>query len=140
VTIGATASFRTLIDAVTSKEFLKTLNHLEYSHLTIQCGPDLEYVKDSKLPEDQLEELMKEYKLDVKLFDFNRFGLGEEMKGCKSNRNRSREGIVVSHAGKSLLVLTVFVLVILEPKRLTENRSRNYSRCDENRRANYSSA
>jgi beta-1,4-N-acetylglucosaminyltransferase len=109
VTVGATASFRTLIDAVTSKEFLKTLNSLEYSHLTIQCGPDLEYVKDNKLPGDQLEELLKEYKLIVKLFDFNKFGLGEEMKDCKAIRGKSREGVVVSHAGMLLLILTVLV-------------------------------
>ena len=102
VTVGATASFRALIDEVTSNAFLEILSSFGYSHLTIQCGPDLQYVRDCKLSEDKLKELQTELKLEITLFDFNAYGLGEEMKGCKMRPQESTEGVVISHAGKWL--------------------------------------
>jgi beta-1,4-N-acetylglucosaminyltransferase len=109
VTVGATASFRALIDAVTSKEFLETFLDLGYTHLIIQCGPDFEYAMANKLSGNEVEVLQQEHKLVVTLFGFNAYGLGKEMKGCKMRPGKSREGIVITHAGKLSIVLRALV-------------------------------
>ncbi|KAI0009878.1 hypothetical protein F4779DRAFT_580336 [Xylariaceae sp. FL0662B] len=43
VTVGATASFRPLIEEVLSEKVLAKLAALRFTHLIVQCGPDLDY-------------------------------------------------------------------------------------------------
>lgn len=93
VTVGATASFKSMIDATSSPSFLETLLDLGYTRLTIQCGPDLEYFEQKIRPSTIAE-------IEIKSFDFNKFGLGEEMRVCKALPGKSREGVVICHAGK----------------------------------------
>ncbi len=99
VTIGATASFRVLLDEALSKPFVRKLIDLRYTKLSIQCGFDLQYV-ESKLREAQREDVM--YKgLHYKLFDFNKKGLGDDMRGCKGVYHKNgRDGVIVCHAGR----------------------------------------
>lgn len=97
VTVGATASFRTLIDSVLTSAFIDTITDLGYTHLTIQCGPDVAYAKSKAR---SLEESSGLNGIKLALFDFNRLGLGAEMRGCKGLEGDSREGAVVCHAGK----------------------------------------
>jgi beta-1,4-N-acetylglucosaminyltransferase len=77
VTVGATASFQAILDAVCTREYLKTLGDLEFTHLTVQCGPDLEYFHKIKPSTEEL----KAMGLGVYAFDFNKKGLGQEMRG-----------------------------------------------------------
>jgi hypothetical protein len=128
ITIGATASFLPLIDTSLSPPFLTTLSSLEYTHLTIQCGPDLAYAI-SKAEKEGKSLARKELGRNLnprgdtwegsrmsgwweiqgirtRLFDFNKEGLGGEMRNCKASKPETegtvegrREGVVVSHAG-----------------------------------------
>lgn len=93
VTVGATASFKGLIKAVMAPEFTSKLVELSYTRLVIQCGPDLSLFHELKEAGDMNG-------LDVSGFDFNKQGLGQEMRGCKRNDGFSRMGVVISHAGK----------------------------------------
>lgn len=93
VTVGATASFKGLIKAVMAPAFLKKLTELGYTRLVIQCGPDLPLF-------EELKESLDLKGLDVTAFDFNKTGLGQEMRGCKANSGLSKMGVVISHAGK----------------------------------------
>ena len=98
VTVGATASFQTLIDNVLTSAFIDTISILGYTRLTIQCGPDVAYAKSKARA---LEESSGLKGVKLKLFDFNKLGLGSEMRVCKGVEGKSREGVVVCHAGKS---------------------------------------
>lgn len=99
ITVGATASFRNLFDSVLAPDFVDTLANLGYTHVKIQCGPDLWYAKyKARVIEESRESGWRGIKLA--LFDFNKLGLGAEMKGCKTREGKSREGVVISHAGK----------------------------------------
>jgi hypothetical protein len=99
VAVGATASFRILFDSVLTSAFVDTLADLGYTHLKIQCGPDLWYAKyKARILEESEESAWRGIKLA--LFDFNKLGLGTEMRGCKGKDMKSREGVVVCHAGK----------------------------------------
>src|SRR5277367_762022 len=99
VTVGATASFRILFDSVLTPALVDTLADLGYTHLKIQCGPDLWYAKyKARILEESKESAWRGIKLA--LFDFNKLGLGAEMRGCKGKDGKSREGVVICHAGK----------------------------------------
>lgn len=96
VTVGATASFKGLIKAVMAPEFIAKLVELHYTRLIIQCGPDMSLF-------NELKEASDTKGLDVSAFDFNKQGLGKEMRGCKGEDDRSSMGVVISHAGKYLI-------------------------------------
>ncbi|KAI1806735.1 glycosyltransferase family 1 protein [Daldinia bambusicola] len=52
VTIGASASFKLLIEEVLSELFLAKLKSLGFTHLNIQCGPDYDYFLGAKPKEN----------------------------------------------------------------------------------------
>jgi len=113
VTVGATASFRILFDSVLTSAFVDILADLGYTHLKIQCGPDLWYARyKARILEESKESAWRGIKLA--LFDFNKLGLGAEMRECKGKDGKSREGVVVCHAGKlsSLRVYKTIACVI----------------------------
>lgn len=99
VTVGATASFDSLIKATLSPPFLEALKTHNYTDVRLQYGKDgqrlLEEFKRSNVA--TLEGL--EY-LNISGFDFNKQGLGSEIRAAKGEGNRV-EGVVVSHAGTS---------------------------------------
>ena len=121
ITVGATASFLSLLDQALGNAFISALIELEYTHLTIQCGPDLAYAR--KIVQDQVpgagpgidwRNNLVWKGLKLKLFDFNKLGLGAEMKGCKGLGKGEREGVVVCHAGEcSCSVILDFMYQIL---------------------------
>jgi len=99
ITVGATASFQSLFDSVLTHAFIDTLADLGYTNVKIQCGPDLWYAKyKARIIEESKESGWRGIKLA--LFDFNKLGLGAEMRGCKAREGKSREGVVVCHAGQ----------------------------------------
>ena len=99
ITVGATASFNSLIKATLSPLFLEALRTHNYTDIRLQYGKDgqklLEEVKRSN--DATLEGLEC---LNISGFDFNKQGLGSEMRAVKGEGNRV-EGVVVSHAGTS---------------------------------------
>lgn len=123
VTIGATASFRSLLVATTSDQFIDSLLSLGYTDLTLQCGPDLEYCREllaaqaqnqqldgsQSIRQKENQEISRDNHIDIKglkikMFDFNKMGLGQEMRVCQAQGGKRREGVVVCHAGRFCLL------------------------------------
>jgi beta-1,4-N-acetylglucosaminyltransferase len=102
VTIGATATFHSLVAAALSSDFLHALHEHGFTNLLIQYG------QGSRLYEDftQLNPPESEGRHDLVIegFNFNKRGLDSELQLAKGARSRShgpaREGVVISHAGR----------------------------------------
>ena len=101
VTIGATASFDGLIRETLSEPFLEALQEAGYSDLLLQHGKE-----GRKILEDFTRKSKagsKEWHgLNVNGFDFNKMGLGREMRAAKGE-DANPEGVVISHAGTTNL-------------------------------------
>ena len=95
VTIGATASFNCLISACLESRFLEALSGAGYTNLLIQYGKEGEAIFHRITSESGTS---KQTELIINGFDFNRSGLGQEMKAAKGGPNDS-QGVVISHAG-----------------------------------------
>ena len=100
VTIGATATFDSLIEAVLSQPVLQALQDLGYTELLLQYGINGEKILEGFYNNSNSS---GEYKKNIKIsgFAFNKSGLGEEMKAAKG-REDDTEGVVISHAGEYL--------------------------------------
>ena len=95
VTVGATASFDALIKATLSPPFLEALKTHAYTHLRLQHGKDgQKLLEEFDLANRGVQDL------SISGFDFNKQGLGSEMRAAKGEDNRL-EGVVVSHAGNA---------------------------------------
>lgn len=99
VTIGATAPFDTLLGRALSPSFFDALHKAGYTDLLIQYGKEGKRIFD---------EAVRQYpsgssqarSLTIAGFDFNKSGLGQEMKRAKGDISLgSVEGVVISHAG-----------------------------------------
>ena len=102
VTVGATASFTTLIRAVLELQFLEALRRQGYTELRVQYGKGGKKTFDDYtwlLPDEQKQKLG----ISITGFEFNKDGLQEEMLGAKRVYGKSKhqgvEGCVISHAG-----------------------------------------
>jgi beta-1,4-N-acetylglucosaminyltransferase len=97
VTIGATANFDSLIKAVLSPSFLQALQVTAYTNLVIQHGTE-----GAKIYKDFVDAnptgSEDRFGLEIRGFDFNKQGLGMEMRATKGDAVRST-GVVFSHAG-----------------------------------------
>lgn len=97
VTVGATASFDSLVQAVLSPHFLEALKTYDYTDLRLQYGRD-----GQRLLEEfwRMKYTMSEsvQELSISGFDFNKQGLGSEIRAAKGEGG-GVEGVVISHAG-----------------------------------------
>ncbi|TEY39080.1 hypothetical protein BOTCAL_0468g00100 [Botryotinia calthae] len=114
VTVGATATFKELIEEVFASHTLQALAKEGYTKLRVQAGPDAEYWKNN-IPAEKGSEL------EIEVFDFDRNGLGHEMRQCKRGgfygTGESSEGVVISHAGSGTILdaLRIDVPLIVVP-------------------------
>ncbi|KAI0468105.1 hypothetical protein F4859DRAFT_506255 [Xylaria cf. heliscus] len=97
VTIGATAGFRRLLQEVISPKFLTTLRSLHFTHLVVQCGPDLEYFDTIKPDHAQTS-----YGVNITSFSYApdlkpHYLQASQSKGDDDGGKRGR-GIIISHA------------------------------------------
>ena len=99
VTIGATASFNSLIRATLGTKFLTALKQHGYTDLRLQHGSEGGKILDELCTSQHIVKA-EENGLKISGFDFNKQGLGIEMKAAKGGSGSS-EGVVISHAGKS---------------------------------------
>ena len=98
VTIGATASFDSLIKATLSQGFLEALHALGYTDLLLQHGAQGALIlQDYRMSLEYAAS--NDHGLNINGFDFNKQGLGEEMRAAKGDTD-SVEGVVISHAGR----------------------------------------
>ncbi|KAI2638882.1 glycosyltransferase family 1 protein [Hypomontagnella submonticulosa] len=101
VTVGASASFKSLIDEVISEPFLAKLRALHFSQLIVQCGPDYDYFESArpKLGANDPEGLDVSgfaYTKDLKQF----FALAAADPEAEM---RSR-GLIITHAGSGSIL------------------------------------
>ena len=99
VTVGATASFDSLIEATLSPPFLEALKTHGYTDLRLQHGKDGQrLLEEFRRSNDTTHAEVP--RLSISGFDFKKEGLGSDMRAAKGEGN-SVEGVVVSHAGNS---------------------------------------
>ncbi|KAI8948425.1 hypothetical protein F4801DRAFT_459050 [Xylaria longipes] len=103
VTIGATASFRNLLQEVLSSKFLTTLRSLNFTDLVVQCGPDLEYFDTIRPDHAQTSYGVKittfSYAPDLKQYYLQ----ASQGDGNDGNGKRAR-GVIISHAGSGSII------------------------------------
>ncbi|KAI9715499.1 MAG: N-acetylglucosaminyldiphosphodolichol N-acetylglucosaminyltransferase catalytic subunit alg13 [Chrysothrix sp. TS-e1954] len=124
VTVGATAAFDSLVQAVTSATFLKTLASLEYTDLLIQYGRGDAKLVASAGPGDAHGGI-RAHGIDITGYAFNKTGLHLEMQmtvGCAKGFNRI--GVVISHAGSGTILDALRVqtpLIVVPNSTLLDN-------------------
>lgn len=100
VTIGATADFDALINAVLDPLFLECLSVAHYTHLRIQYGK-----MSSKHVFDVLDQSSNDKEstngILVTGFDFKSDGLSADMSEARGDTDGFAQGCVISHAGSS---------------------------------------
>ena len=101
VTIGATASFNALLEGVLSVTFLEALHTFEYTDLLLQYGLEGSSILEKWFGDEEQTSALNG-KINVSGFDFNKQGLGQEMRAAKGE-NGDLQGVVISHAGRSCL-------------------------------------
>lgn len=97
VTIGATASFNSLIRAVLAPDFITALKEAQYTELRVQYG-DQEGGAIFRSRIDDLNRTSGSQGFNVTGFGFNSTGLRSEMLAVKGQTTED-EGLVISHAG-----------------------------------------
>ncbi|KAL8775014.1 MAG: hypothetical protein Q9209_000493 [Squamulea sp. 1 TL-2023] len=102
VTIGATAAFDQLLQAVLTSQFLRTLQASGYTKLLLQYGKNGYNILKDFESEVAFGEANK-HGIDISGFDFNKLGLGQEMWSVKAGEDRA-EGVVISHAGSGSIL------------------------------------
>ena len=108
VTIGATASFSSLIEAVLSISFCAALESHDYTDLLVQYGQD---GKDLFEQYRQTVSSDRHTSLKINGFDLDMAGLGRYMRQAKGVGVSTRgvaEGVVISHAGIVTVASTLF--------------------------------
>jgi beta-1,4-N-acetylglucosaminyltransferase len=96
ITVGATASFNSLLTAALDKTFLQSLRTAGFTDLLLQYGKDASIFNSFIMSHPEGAE--GRCGLNISGFDFNKKGLGQEMRAAKGEDGRL-EGIVISHAG-----------------------------------------
>ncbi|KAL2408124.1 UDP-N-acetylglucosamine transferase subunit alg13 [Exophiala dermatitidis] len=115
VTIGATASFSSLIRRVLEPEFIDELQRAGYTELRVQYG-DHEGEKIFQAKTKELREARALDRFEITGFGFNKAGLREEMIAVKG-QSIDTEGMVISHAGSGSILdgLRVGVPLVIVP-------------------------
>ncbi len=97
VTIGATASFDSLIAAALRPDFLSTLRDVGYTDLLLQHGNEGGKIFEAYTTQHRPNSPGR-FGLNINGFAFNKTGLGSEMRVAKGDGS-ANEGVVISHAG-----------------------------------------
>jgi beta-1,4-N-acetylglucosaminyltransferase len=115
VTIGATAAFNSLIQAVLEPNFLRALHGAGYTDLRIQYGKEGLKVFEQKVG-TKAAEIVRQYGIALSGFDFNQSGLDGEMKAAKGTTS-DNGGTVISHAGSGSILdaLRISIPLIVVP-------------------------
>jgi len=92
VTVGATTTFRELVDEVISSSFLEMLKDIGFSTLTVQCGQDKTWALD-KLKE------VATHGIRVTVVDYIN-DMSDELMKCRGHFGERLAGVLIGHAGK----------------------------------------
>lgn len=94
VTVGATASFEKLLQAVLNSEFLETLAERQYTHLLIQYGHD-----GKEIFEDFLDSGTSCHGMTLGGFGFKPSIEREMIMTTEREADDQKRGLIISHAG-----------------------------------------
>ncbi|KAM0335880.1 hypothetical protein ACHAQA_000931 [Verticillium albo-atrum] len=110
ITVGATARFTQLLKEAIEPPFLDMLRGQGFTHLTVQCGEDIDWFRD------QLRALDAPATLHITAFEFVD-DLTQEMLRCRAEANTCRDGLVICHAGTGTILdgLRIHVPLIVVP-------------------------
>jgi len=113
VTVGATASFESLLQSVFNETFLSALKQHGYTHLLVQYGKDGQAICENftkKNPEGSVAR----HGIDITGLDFNQAGLGAEMRLAQANAELDQEGgMIISHAGTMIPLMRGYIRRVL---------------------------
>ncbi|OTA70308.1 glycosyltransferase family 1 protein [Hypoxylon sp. EC38] len=103
VTVGASASFKPLIEEVLSDAFITKLKSLHFTHFIVQCGPDYDYFESAKPkrnPNDpnDLEVVGFPYKNSFRAW----FALATESRPDEPYPRA--KGLIITHAGSGSIL------------------------------------
>ena len=96
VTVGATTTFRNLLEEVGSVNFLSTMKDLGYVQITVQCGEDLQWF------DERVSDFRDTY-VTVETTDYIT-NMNQAMGDCRGSYGVKPGGVVISHGGKILHV------------------------------------
>ncbi|KAK3054726.1 N-acetylglucosaminyldiphosphodolichol N-acetylglucosaminyltransferase catalytic subunit alg13 [Extremus antarcticus] len=116
VTIGATAGFSALIEAVLAPTFLPALEAHNYTHLVVQYGKDGETLYRNCL--QKIVEADRPTTLQISGFTIDPAGLKSHLLKTKGHSNPlASPGVVISHAGSGTILdcLRISVPLIVVP-------------------------
>ncbi|KAI4756533.1 hypothetical protein E4T52_11384 [Aureobasidium sp. EXF-3400] len=122
VTIGATASFATLVRATVSLSFCHSLEQNQYTDLIVQYGAD-----GSALFQSLVQDINSDKQgtnINVSGFGLDTSGLSQYMKLAKTGGDSGVEGLVVSHAGSGTILDALRIdvpLVVVPNSELLDN-------------------
>ncbi|KAK4539139.1 hypothetical protein LTR36_001451 [Oleoguttula mirabilis] len=123
VTIGATASFTSLIQAALSAPFLSALQNHGYTDLLLQYGEDGKGFFDGCM--QQAQATVSSSGLKVSGFALDKAGLGKYMRQAKGlGAKGAQEGVVISHAGSGTILdalRTAVPLIVVPNAELLDN-------------------
>ncbi|KAF5543507.1 beta-1,4-n-acetylglucosaminyltransferase [Fusarium napiforme] len=100
VTVGATTGFGKLVESVLQPSFWQYLHSQSFTHLRVQCGPDLAWA--SKQLTDRKGDIPSGLCID--LFASRKNLMKEEMSLCKDADGKRQLGLVISHAGTGTIL------------------------------------
>lgn len=114
VTIGATASFDSLLKAVLATPFLEALRDAKYTDLIIQHGKDKGKAIYDEFMSTQSASIKQSLGLETTGFDFKTNGLDQEMQRVKGDpQSGDEEGLVVSHAGWNYQIIVELDMALI---------------------------
>ncbi|KAL7622926.1 N-acetylglucosaminyldiphosphodolichol N-acetylglucosaminyltransferase catalytic subunit alg13 [Parahypoxylon ruwenzoriense] len=121
VTVGASASFRPLIEEVLSGAFLGKLRSLRFTHLVVQCGPDFEYFEAAKPrrdPDDPDALVITGFPFTNDIDAHMSRTTAAAAPAADTSRGRA-QGLIITHAGSgsilSALQLNTNVIAVPNP-------------------------
>ncbi|KAI0892314.1 glycosyltransferase family 1 protein [Annulohypoxylon nitens] len=104
VTVGASASFKPLIEEVLSDAFIAKLKELQFTNLIVQCGPDYDYFLSAQPPKDAIDDPNRlnvigfPYKQDIQRW----FALAAPSTTRESAKRA--KGVIITHAGSGSIL------------------------------------
>lgn len=110
VTIGATATFDSLVRATLNPTFLEVLDEYRYTDLCIQHGGSGQTLLQEFREQDAKSKGL--YGINISGFDFNKKGLGAEMMAAKG-QDEMDKGVVISHAGTPVQIDYLVSIILL---------------------------
>lgn len=95
-TVGATATFNELIDAVLKPDFLAELQKQSYTNLLVQYGSGNKARFEKALQSTKTTSQA----ISIDGFELDQGGLNKYMREAQGSSTTAAEGVVISHAGR----------------------------------------